>query len=77
MCQTCTNGYKNIFTATCGNMDGLNEENLLKNSEISQYYNFETTSSNCNNCNNAGYLQSKYLEIYVKALQICIAKKIQ
>ena len=57
MCQTCTNSYKNIFTATCGNMDGLNED-LLKNSEISQYYNFETTSSNCNN---AGYLQSKLL----------------
>ena len=57
MCQT--NGYKNIFTSTFGNMDGLNEENLLKNnSEVSQYYNFESTLSNCNN---AGYLQGKLL----------------
>ena len=61
MCQTCSNGYKNIFTTTtCGNMEELNEENLFKKTttEVPQYFNFATTSSNCNY---AGYLQSKLI----------------
>ena len=59
MCQTCSNGYKNIFTtSTCRNMEELNEENLFKKTttEVSQYYDFATTSSNY-----AGYLQSKLI----------------
>ena len=72
MCQTCSNGYKNIFTttSTCGNMDELNEENLFKKTttEVSpQYYNFATTSSNCNY---AGYLQSKFITYLCTFLNI-------
>ena len=72
MCQTCSNGYKNIFTttSTCGNMEELNEENLFKKTttEVSQYYyNFATTSSNY-----AGYLQSKFITYFLKHYVIVI-----
>ena len=72
MCQTCSNGYKNIFTtttSTCGNMDELNEENLFKKTttEVLQYYDFATTSSNCNY---AGYLQSKFITYLCTFLNI-------
>ena len=70
MCQTCSNGYKNIFTTTtCGNMEELNEENLFKKTttEVSQYYNFATTSSNY-----AGYLQSKLITYLLKHYVIVI-----
>ena len=71
MCQKCSNGYKNIFTTTCGNMDELNEENLFKKTttEVSQYYNFATNSSNCNY---AGYLQSKLITYLLKHYVIVI-----
>ena len=70
MCQTCSNGYKNIFTtSTCRNMEELNEENLFKKTttEVSQCYNFATTSSNY-----AGYLQSKFINYFLKHYVIVI-----